>query len=78
MENVGTLFWPFGIFDNYLVYLMAIWYIFGHLVYIFPFWYVAPRKIWQPWIQLSHNVLIGKHVEKSLNLTGRGEASPAA
>jgi hypothetical protein len=32
--------WLFGIFFGYLVYFVAIWYIFGYLVYFVAIWYI--------------------------------------
>jgi hypothetical protein len=44
----GSILRPFCIFWGHLLYFMF-------LVYSFPFWYVVPRKIWQPWFELSWN-----------------------
>jgi hypothetical protein len=59
MENFGIFYGHFGIFKAILVFLrpcgvfLTIWYILWYILLVctfFQFWYVAPRKIWQPWL----------------------------
>jgi hypothetical protein len=63
--SIWSILCPFGLFYGHLVYFTAIGNILwpfgifcGHLVYFSPFWYIVPKEIWQPWRQLSSDVMI--------------------
>jgi hypothetical protein len=45
-KDIWSILQQIGIFYAHLEYIT-----YGLLVYFSPFWYVAPRKIWQPWLE---------------------------
>jgi hypothetical protein len=58
MEGLGmgdvAIFYGHLVYFTYgnMVYVVAIRYMIGSLGIFFPqFWYVAPRKVWQPWLE---------------------------
>jgi hypothetical protein len=52
---IWSILWLCGLFCSYVVYFVATWSILWLFGILLPFWYVVPRKIWQPWIELTES-----------------------
>jgi hypothetical protein len=49
IEDIGVcILWPFGPFYGYLVYFVAIYYIWWSFGTFFTVWVCRIKKIWQP------------------------------